>query len=57
MTTTDRMLDCKAAFDEAQDAFDNGPDERYTCAAEDCRAFVCESCVAVGVCQAADGKR
>ena len=56
MTTIQTMLACKAARDEAQDAFDNGPDERYDCAAEACRGFVCEACLARAECSAAERK-
>jgi len=55
--TINRMLVCKTAYDDAQDAFDNGSDERYTLAEEACRAFVCENCVALVECPDVDGRR
>ena len=56
-TTTDTILACKAARDEAQDAFDNGPDERYAYAVEACRAFVCEKCSARAECPVAEREK
>ena len=55
--TINKMLACKVARDEVQDAFDNGPDERYAYAVEACRAFVCEKCSARAECPVAEREK